>query len=232
MKKRSGLAVLVGILGVWLFSSGASAASYYIAPTGGSDTSGSGTLQPFATFTYAIAQTQPGDTLYVRGGTYNLNSTISISSSKNGTALLPYNMMAYNNEAAGPRFFREASGARGIQLNGNYWNIQGITVQNARDNGINIQGSNNVINQVRLTGNQDSGLQLSGSSTLHPSNNLILNTDSFANYDPQDHGENADGFAAKFRDIGHGKRVQRRQVVGKFGRRFRLLGSPLRRDRG
>ena len=91
-----------------------------------------------------------------------------------------------------------------MQLNGSYWNIKGLTIQNAKDNGINIQGSYNVINQVRLTGNQDSGLQISGSSSQHPSNNLILNTDSFANYDPQANGENADGFAAKFRDIGQG----------------------------
>ena len=67
MSKRLGLAVLVGILGAGLFTSGASAATYYIAPTGGSDTSGSGKLtQPFATFTYAIGQTQPGDTLFHR----------------------------------------------------------------------------------------------------------------------------------------------------------------------
>jgi autotransporter-associated beta strand protein len=112
--------------------------------------------------------------------------------------------MAYNTEQPVLDFSSEASGSRGIQVNGNYWNIKGVTVQNARDNGILIQGSNNVINQVRLTGNQDSGLQISGSSTLHPSNNLILNTDSYANYDPAGHGENADGFAAKFRDIGPG----------------------------
>ena len=204
MKKRSGLAVIVGI---WLFSSGASAATYYIAPTGGSDTIGSGTLlQPFATFSYAINQAQQGDTIYARGGTYNLTSTISIGSSKSGSAALPYNLMAYNNELPVLDFTGQPSGgsSRGIQLDGNYWNIKGLTIQNAKDNGINIQGSYNIINQVRLTGNQDSGLQISGSSTLHPSNNLIFNTDSFLNYDPAAHGENADGFAAKFRDIGTG----------------------------
>ena len=68
MSKRLALAVLVGIIVTWLFTSGASAATYYIAPTGGSDSSGSGTLtQPFATFAYAIGQTQPGgDALYRR----------------------------------------------------------------------------------------------------------------------------------------------------------------------
>ncbi len=193
------------IFGIGLFSLEAQAATYYIAPSGGSDTSGGGTIgQPFATFAYAFGRMQPGDMLYVRGGTYNLSSTISIGFSKNGTAVSPYSIMAYNSESPVLDFSAESSGARGFQLNGSYWNIKGLTIQNAKDNGIHIQGSNNVINQLRLTGNQDSGLQISGSDTHHPSNNLILNTDSFANYDPANHGENADGFAVKFRDIGQG----------------------------
>ena len=205
MKKLSGLVILVGIIGLAIISMRASGASYFIAPSGGSDTNGSGTIsQPFATYSYAIGQLQQGDTLYARGGTYNLSSTINIGSSKDGTASLPYKLMAYNNEQPILNFAGEASGARGIQLDGDYWTIKGLTVQNAKDNGIQIRGSYNVIDQVRLTGNQDSGLQISGSSTLHPANNLILNTDSWANYDPLNHGENADGFAAKFRDIGQG----------------------------
>jgi autotransporter-associated beta strand protein len=203
--KRLAWTTAIVILAIELFTLAAQAATYYIAPSGGTDVSGGGTIgQPFATFAYAIGKMQPGDALYVRGGTYSLASTISISSSKNGTAASPYTLMAYNGETPVLDFSGESSGARGIQLNGSYWNIKGLTVQNAKDNGIHIQGSNNIINQLRLTGNQDSGLQISGSSTLHPSNNLILNTDSYANYDPANHGENADGFAAKFRDIGPG----------------------------
>ncbi len=61
MMKRFCLALMVGILGAGLFSSGTWAATYYIAPTGGSDTSGGGTIDhPFATFSFAIAQAQRG----------------------------------------------------------------------------------------------------------------------------------------------------------------------------
>ncbi len=202
--KRFAWTAAVVIFGIGLFSLEAQAATYYIAPSGGSDTSGSGTIgQPFATFAYALGQMQPGDMLYVRGGTYNLASAISISSSKNGTAVSPYSIMAYNSESPVLDFSTETSGY-GIGLNGSYWNIKGLTVQNAKNNGVHIMGSNNVINQLRLTGNQDSGLQISGSGSAYPSNNLILNTDSFANYDPANHGQNADGFAAKARNLGQG----------------------------
>ena len=39
---------------------------------------------------------------------------------------------------------------------------------------------------------------------VHPSNNLILNCDSYGNFDFGGDGENADGFVAKFRGIGTG----------------------------
>ena len=54
---------------------------------------------PFTSITTAISTAAAGDTIYVRGGTYNLNSTISIGSSKNGTAANPYNMLAYPGES-------------------------------------------------------------------------------------------------------------------------------------
>ncbi len=178
--------------------------TYYVQATGGSDSNNGAISSPFATFSKAISTAQPGDTIYARGGTYNLSSVLNISSSKLGTAVNPYKLLAYPGEAPVLDFSSEASGARGIQLDGNYWTVQGLTVRNARDNGVNITGSNNTIDRLKVTGNQDSGLQISGSSTRQPANNLILNTDSFANYDPANHGENADGFAAKFRELGAG----------------------------
>ena len=121
----------------------------------------------------------------------------------------PYSLLAYPGESPVLDFRNEPysatnSGLVGITLSGSYWNIKGLTVQYAADNGIKISGSNNTIEQVVTRQNQDSGMIISGSSTVHPSNNLILNCDSYGNFDFGAAGENADGFAAKFRGIGTG----------------------------
>jgi hypothetical protein len=68
--------------------------AYYVAP-GGADT-GPGTLaQPFATIQHALDQaTEPGDIVYVRGGTYNQQVQFNYS----GAAGAPITLEAYGNE--------------------------------------------------------------------------------------------------------------------------------------
>src|SRR4051794_6987980 len=200
MRHRALIALTSLVLGVTQMQS--RAATYYVAP-GGSDSSTTGSqAAPYATIPKAITKAVAGDTILVRGGTYNIASTISIS--KAGTAANPYRLQAFPGETPVLDFSAQAAGARGIQIDSNYRYLKGLTIQNAKDNGINITGSNNTLEALSVHHNQDSGVQLSGNSTRKPANNLILNTDSFLNYDPAAHGENADGFAAKFRDLGAG----------------------------
>src|SRR5262249_61486831 len=93
---------------------------------------------------------------------------------------------------------------RGISLAANYWRISGLTVQYAGDNGYIISGSNNILSQCVARQNQDSGFFIQGSTSTTPRNaagNLLLNCDSYGNYDNAAHGENADGFAIKFRGL-------------------------------
>lgn len=182
-------------------------AEYYVAPTGGSDSNSGSIGSPFATFAKAIGLAAPGDTIFARGGTYNLSTTVSISGSRSGTAANPINLFAFPGESPILDFRSQPynatnSGLKGISLNGSYWHIKGLTVQYAADNGIAIGGSHNVVEQVVSRQNQDSGFQISGSG--QPSHNLILNCDSYANFDFGAGGENADGFAVKFRDLGPG----------------------------
>jgi hypothetical protein len=91
---------------------------------------------------------------------------------------------------------------RGLQINenANWWRVKGLTIQNAKDNGVYNGGSNNIIEQVVSRWNADSGIQLHDTAA----HNLVLNCDSYENYDPQNRGENADGFAVKDPDIGPG----------------------------
>jgi hypothetical protein len=147
-------------------SSSFAANSYYVAPTGGSDSNNGSLGAPFATFAKAISTAVAGDTIYARGGTYNLSTTISIGSSKNGTAANPYSLLAYPGETPifdfrGQPYSASNSGMKGISLNGSYWRIKGLTIQYAADNGIAIGGSNNIIEQVVARQNQDSGIQIS-----------------------------------------------------------------------
>jgi hypothetical protein len=196
---------LVITLAIAFAASQLHAAEYYVAPTGGSDANAGSIGSPFATFTKAIATAAPGDTIFARGGTYNINTKLSIQ--KAGTAANPIKLFAFPGEtpildfANNPATAGSTAG-RGIELNGNanWWHVKGLTIQNAKDNGFYTEGSNGLFEQIVTRNNRDSGFQLHGSAA----NNLVLNCDSFDNFDLQTLGENADGFAVKHEDIGPG----------------------------
>jgi hypothetical protein len=171
----------------------------YFVSTVGDDAIGTGTIDlPYKTIAKAVSVALAGDTIYMRGGTYSLSTSISIS--KSGTSSARYNLIAYPGDIVRPLLdcSTQAFGSRGISLIGSYWYIKGIDVVQAGDNGLYIGGSNNIIEFCTFSENRDSGLQLSGGA----SNNQIINCDSFFNADPTDYGD-ADGFACKM-DVGSG----------------------------
>ena len=163
---------------------------YYVA-TNGSDTN-SGTLSsPFRTREQAVSVVQPGQTIYIRGGTYNLTATIAIS--KNGAANSLISLVAYQGERPVLNFSSHAFGSAGIRLTGSYWHIMGIDITAAGDNGMRIEGgTNNTIELCNFYRNRDSGLQLDNGAA----NNTVRNCDSYFNADPSDYAD-ADGFAPK-----------------------------------
>ncbi len=164
----------------------------YLAPDG--DDNNPGTfLLPFATFPKAISEANPGDTIYVRGGVYDLTNTITITAVKNGTANQFYTLTAYQNETPILDFSAQPFGLKGISLQANYWHFKGLNIKGAGDNGMEINfGSYNIIERCKFYENRDSGLQLSHGSSY----NQIINCDSYFNADPPDYGD-ADGFAPK-----------------------------------
>lgn len=172
----------------------------YVAPNGSA--AAAGTISAPTTLDSAITRVGAGGTIYLRGGTYSESTTITVQPGNNGTASARTLMSAYPGETPVLNFAAQAedSANRGLQLNGNYWHVYGLTVENAGDNGIFVGGSNNVIERTVTRGNHDTGLQLSriASSTPQsqwPSNNLVIRAESYDNADSG--GENADGFAAK-----------------------------------
>jgi hypothetical protein len=167
-------------------------AQKYVATDG--DDANPGTItQPFKTIARAISEVMPGDTIYVRGGTYALTSTITISAAQSGTESRLITLTAFKDEIPILDFSGQPNGAKGISLRANYWHIRGLQIKGAGDNGMEINfGSNNIIERCAFYENRDSGLQLSNGSA----NNRIINCDSYFSADPPDYAD-ADGFAPK-----------------------------------
>ncbi|BBC34937.1 Carbohydrate binding module [Streptomyces graminofaciens] len=177
-----------------------SSSALYVSPSG---TDGAaGTQSAPTTLTSAISRITAGGTIYLRGGTYNHSSTVTIPVGKNGTASARTTLSAYPGETPVLNFSAqsESSSNRGLQLNANYWHIKGLVVERAGDNGIYVGGSNNVVERTVTRFNRDTGLQLGRIASTTPAadwpaNNLILSAESHDNADSD--GEDADGFAAK-----------------------------------
>ena len=117
----------------------------FVAPNG--TDSNPGTMSAPTTLTAAITRIQAGQTIQMRGGTYNLSATVTIARGNNGTSGQSQENLCFWQRETDP----ELLGAgvrltnRGIQLNGFFWHFRGLEVMNAGDNGIFIGGNNNTI---------------------------------------------------------------------------------------
>jgi hypothetical protein len=188
--RRNLLPVIIILISYFGIPVSGFAQPFYVA-LNGSDTNSGSLGSPFRTIEKAVSVVQPGQTIYIRGGTYNLTATIAIA--KNGTANALISMGAYQGERPVLNFSGQAFGSAGIRLTGSYWYFQGIDITGAGDNGMRIEGgSKNIIELCNFYRNRDSGLQLDNGA----SGNSIRNCDSYFNADPPDYAD-ADGFAPK-----------------------------------
>ena len=177
---------------------------WFVSPTG--NDANPGTLAaPFATLTKAISVVQAGQTIMMRGGTYLPNSTIRFTNS--GTANARIQLLAYPGETPYLNFTNQpyADANRGLLFttSANYWTVKGLEIGYAGDNGIKVEGSHHRFELLVLHHNGDTGLQIGfGHDDVNPGGQLaafieVVNCDSYANYDPNSNGGDADGFAAK-----------------------------------
>ncbi|MFZ5988756.1 MAG: right-handed parallel beta-helix repeat-containing protein [Bacillota bacterium] len=176
--------------------------AFYVSPQG--DDLNPGTKdKPFKTVHKAVQAAQPGTTIYLRGGIHSYNSTCNLSQS--GTSAARISILAYPGEKPVLDFSTQPYGAanRAFNLTGNYWYIKGLEICYAGDNGIKLEGSYNIIENCVFHHNGDSGIQLGfGHTTNNPdgtlcSYNQIINCDSYLNFDFDNAGSDADGFACK-----------------------------------
>lgn len=151
----------------------------------------------------AVKTAKQGDVILVKSGDYKFEKRIDIQ--VNGTEQLPIALIAHRDNNTRPLFdfsaLGEADSNQGIILRASYWQIKGIDLIKAGDNGILINGNNNLIENCSFSECSDTGLQLDS----HAANNLILNCDSYFNADSKI--ENADGFACKI-DVGSGNKFK------------------------
>lgn len=170
-----------------------------VAPDGNAAAAGS--LAAPTTLSAAVSRVRAGQTIYLRGGTYELNATVQLSA--DGTNAGKVHLRKYPLDEMRPRLdfsaMPENSSNRGLILSGDHWHIYGIDVFKAGDNCMFVSGSNNTIEFATFSECADTGLQLGNGAA----NNLVLNCDSFFNADSS--LENADGFAAKL-DVGTGNK--------------------------
>lgn len=158
------------------------------------------TVSTTAELLSALTNVKAGQTVFLKGGNYVVNSKIRLSIS--GTSGNEITMLGQTEGTRAKLDFSsmsENSSNQGIDLSGNFWHIKGIDIYKAGDNGMQIKGNNNLIEFCAFSECSDTGLQISNGA----SNNTILNCDSYFNADSTK--ENADGFACKM-DVGSGNK--------------------------
>ena len=173
------------------------AATYYASPNGGGD--GSSYVSP-TTFSAGVSMlTQPGDTLYLLGGTYYFSDKFSIN--KQGSKSKYIVISGYPGEKATLDFRQVAYGVRGVSIHENslYIHIKDLSIAYSGKNNLYCEGSYCRFERLDIYGSADTGCQMKKGG-----NNLIINVDSHDNFDYKtmsgstaNFGGNADGFADK-----------------------------------
>ena len=172
---------------------------YYVSPTGHSHAAGTAEA-PFNSLNEAAWRAQPGDVIRVAAGVYTQAEPIHLE--HKGTAAQPIRVEPASAERPVFDFSAQVFTERhnGIDVAGDYWHVVGLEVMGAAHNGIYISGQHNIVERCAIHDNQDTGLHIGGDAAGY---NLVLDCESYHNLDRPTHGENADGFSAKFK-IGPG----------------------------
>ena len=168
------------------------AAIYYVAPDG-NDMNPGNLRYPFKTLEKALEIVKPGETIYVRGGTYHCDKTILFD--KSGEEGKPIRVWAYKNEK--PEFDFSEAWNEGLLIKVAYWHLRGLIVTGTERAAVclkSIYAHHNTIEYMTTYGNESSGVLVQSGAA----DNLILNCDSHHNFDPATNGQNADGMVASF----------------------------------
>lgn len=178
----------------------------YAAPTG--IESSDGTLKDPVDVNTALKFARPGQTVLLAGGMYNISAKVMVEIGNDG---LKGKIKTLKGDLKKRSILNFGTTSEGVTLSGNYWKFENFDITQAKFAGLKITGNHNIIERVNMYSNGDSGMTVSGFSMgfdkwisavpginpkdWWPSDNLILNCESYNNVDISEN--NADGFAAK-----------------------------------
>ena len=218
------VAFVLCVLFIEARSSADAATTWYVAPHG--DDSAAGSLeQPFATVPRAQTAAAPGDTVFLRGGTYHMTEDQLVRRrglfarlivlDKSGAAGRPITYRAYQDERP---VFDCSDGKPGGQrvtafyVGGSWLHLRGIEVigvqvtikTHTQSICFESQGSHNILERLAMHDGQAIGLY-----HVRGSDNLFLNCDAWNNWDRTSEdgkGGNVDGFGGHPTTGGQGER--------------------------
>ena len=214
--RSKGLALLsagVACMSVLLASGPASAAEFYVSPTG-SDSNPGTMAAPFATVQKGNDSAAAGDTIWMRAGTYNCTTQITLSKSgtsdTNRTKIWAYTGEVPILDFSNYSLASSSSDHPAITVTGNWMHLKGLEIANGK---VGASGShsysmlrtkdasNNTFELLNIHNGFGPGLFIDTGT----GGNLILNCDSHDNYDvngSQGDGQNGDGFGVHYQTTG------------------------------
>ena len=228
-KKSLVMSTLMALCMMLLGNMTVQAQAIHVATDGNDDNAGTSEA-PLKTIHKAVELVQPGDTVWVHGGTYVISERIKIPEKATTPDrrcylwAVPGETVVIDGSAMHHTTKADFKMGRCIYVNhlANYWHFKGLTLCNAEDNGMKVEGSYNIIEQCVFHDNNDTGLQIGmykdfeieetkslpkGEPQFNPGyqfcrGNIVINCDAYNNndsreYNGTDDGGDADGFACK-----------------------------------
>ena len=187
------LTILLTILALAIAPT-ASGTVRYASPSG-TDADGLTTCRP-GSLRAMVERLEPGDTLYLLDGQYDQTLTLVINKRASADKWITI-CAAEERPTAKARpvidFRQQPNGTNGVKVTGAYIHIKDITIRYAGKKGIWLENASHcILERIEAYGCCDSGIQLRKGGY-----NVVVNCDSHDNFDYQDKGGNADGFADK-----------------------------------
>ena len=196
------------LLAVLMLLAPLTAATYYASPNG----TGNGSFNTPCSFANGLKKLQnPGDTLYLFSGQYDLLTTDI--KNLHGTAAQRIVISGYEGINRSGKYsaildFRQtAYGKRGLQIQNtcSYLHIKNLTLRYSGKNNLHNSGTYCLFENLDIYGSADTGCQMKGDTEgTCGHSNVIKNVDSHDNFDYEtmsgttaNFGGNADGFADK-----------------------------------